>query len=1017
MPLPTLIGEVDWEGDPAAPYVDQVSLADNVVSYWRFNSGTLFPDEVGTSSGTIFGTPAAATSPLLSDTDSARSMDGVDDYVSVTGSGLAQAGSYTVMGWMLLPSLTPTSRPVFTKGAYRLDVNSVGKLEFTVQNHVSGVSTRTTVTGNVPLVANAWYHIACVHDVTNHLLLLYVNGVLEASAAHTVGTELWGLPLMFAARHSGTVPSTPTVGSSLVTTGATWAVPAPASIAAGDVLLLHWYVTSNNNPIGGVTLPTGWSILISQVVNSNTSNVVVAYKLADAGDVGASSYTFTVLDGVSAASLSSGEGRILKIAGCDTSQPFANPPYVTEGTAASCTTGVKYPQSDDVLALALAFQGRNVSFASADGTELYDTGGANAPGRAIAGYYATATTAATGKSYTVTSNGSAGLVGVVSLFLKGADPQDYTRALLDEWTFLNRALDEDDIGSYYEARQSGVGLWEEIAHDGRSDVRSAAVSYGRQYELNRMEAGTAAVAIRNESRDYDPANTSGAHYPNVRPNRKLRLRAVYNSTSYPLFEGFVERWPSSWEQPTYDEMRITASDGFKVLQRAGVSGQLQAAQSGAQINEVLRRALWSETHRAVDTGFFPMAADITAGTVDALSIVQDIADSELGIFFIDHSVDGSPATFHDSQHRWTQTRSINTQETFADDGTGIYYQDLSPSDDDDNLVNEWNVTSANGTVGNAVDAVSRQRNFPVTSTRSTRLDNPDDAVVQARSLLLQTTNPALRFDQLVVRMAAATDSSVWTAALGLAISDKVVVVATPVRSAGGSTITRECFVEGISWDINPSFWQVSFRLSPLATVPYPDVVILDDAVSFWRMDELTALPGEVAGARAVATATAQPGSLISTSLNIDANVVGVRAAATATARPGRPAISPSVMGAGMPYMFTVPVLAEEVVITGARATATATAQPGAVLGTGGTSVTVIGVRATATATAQPGATGVLTAYTGPVPVGYIVGVRAMATATAQPGGFPVSGGATARATATANAGGVGLLTKYVGPVV
>jgi hypothetical protein len=312
-----------------------------------------------------------------------------------------------------------------------------------------------------------------------------------------------------------------------------------------------------------------------------------------------------------------------------------------------------------------------------------------------------------------------------------------------------------------------------------------------------------------------------------------------NGVYYPLWQGLIERWPSDWGISwNYDELKLTVADGYKAMNLAQVFSVMTAGLAGTQLDEILKRALWPLDNRELDDGRFILAAQTEAGVTSALGVCQDVSDSELGQFFIDHTVDGSPATFHDQSHRWTNTRSLTSQVTFSDQpGAGVRYQDLVPSDDDDNMVNEWRVTSANGTEGTAIDVVSRQANGPIAQERTTRLDNPADAVVQARSLLQQTARPGLRFEALTVRLTSQTPTATWTTLLGLAISDRVTVVRNPVPGAGGSTITRICFIEGISWNITPNFWDVSYQLSPITSLPFYDTALIMDPVSYWRMDE------------------------------------------------------------------------------------------------------------------------------------------------------------------------------------
>jgi hypothetical protein len=301
----------------------------------------------------------------------------------------------------------------------------------------------------------------------------------------------------------------------------------------------------------------------------------------------------------------------------------------------------------------------------------------------------------------------------------------------------------------------------------------------------------------------------------------------------------VETWQSNWEVPNYDQVAITVIDGFKWLSRADVSQILPSGLSGTQIGTVLDRALYPRSTRAVDAGVFIMADSAITDSVKAKDLLQTISESELGIVFMNHAADRAPFTFHDRAHRWTQTRSTTSQASFSDAGAGLRYQDLEPSFDDTNVVNIWTVTDARGGVHVAIDTVSRAENGPSDQSRTTLLDNTTDATDQAANLLQQTARPQLRFDSFRLRLTANTSSATWISALTLAISDRVTVTRTPVPAAGGSTITRDCFIEAISWNIMPGIWDLTLQLSPVSTMAYQDTIPLDNPVSFWLFNTTT----------------------------------------------------------------------------------------------------------------------------------------------------------------------------------
>jgi hypothetical protein len=93
---------------------------------------------------------------------------------------------------------------------------------------------------------------------------------------------------------------------------------------------------------------------------------------------------------------------------------------------------------------------------------------------------------------------------------------------------------------------------------------------GRQHELDRIEAGTAQITLRDPDRRFEPEHAAGAYYPFIVPMRRIRVQATHTADStlmwgtdmltwggdelmwggdpvtYGRFYGFVERWPLVW---------------------------------------------------------------------------------------------------------------------------------------------------------------------------------------------------------------------------------------------------------------------------------------------------------------------------------------------------------------------------------------------------------------------------------------------------------------------------------------
>lgn len=66
--------------------------------------------------------------------------------------------------------------------------------------------------------------------------------------------------------------------------------------------------------------------------------------------------------------------------------------------------------------------------------------------------------------------------------------------------------------------------------DVSADLMNFHTRRGRQWELNRMEAGTATVRLRNLQGNYWPNNTTGAYYGNILPWKRVNIRATLGET-------------------------------------------------------------------------------------------------------------------------------------------------------------------------------------------------------------------------------------------------------------------------------------------------------------------------------------------------------------------------------------------------------------------------------------------------------------------------------------------------------
>jgi hypothetical protein len=77
-------------------------------------------------------------------------------------------------------------------------------------------------------------------------------------------------------------------------------------------------------------------------------------------------------------------------------------------------------------------------------------------------------------------------------------------------------------------------------------VFSADVNRGRSDDYSNV-VGTAYVVLNNNTRLFDPFNTAGTYYGKLLPRRQIKIEAVSESTTFPVFRGYIAGWPAQFD--------------------------------------------------------------------------------------------------------------------------------------------------------------------------------------------------------------------------------------------------------------------------------------------------------------------------------------------------------------------------------------------------------------------------------------------------------------------------------------
>ena len=356
---------------------------------------------------------------------------------------------------------------------------------------------------------------------------------------------------------------------------------------------------------------------------------------------------------------------------------------------------------------------------------------------------------------------------------------------------------------------------------------------GRNRILNKFEAGTAVVVLADDNGDWSPQNVSSPYYGKLLPLRKIRIWADYDdgggTDRYYLYSGYITTYNSTYGLGVEDTSKITLQcvDGFRLLNNIGISTVTGAGSpqlSGARVETLLNVVDWPSSQRVIDNGNSTLQADPGTSGRDLLTAIQLVETSEFGGFFID--AEGN-ATF--LSRDTVSKKADETPTVFADDGSGIGYQQIEFANDDTLLVNDVTVTRLNGTSQNVFDQTSIDTYFLHSGKRDGILVQTDaEALDQASTLLVARKDTTDRIDSMTINLLDPSQTAAIVAGLNLEIFDLVNVTKTV---PGGSTITKELFVQGLQHDITNS----TFNTKILTAEPLIQAFILDSTTDQGRL--------------------------------------------------------------------------------------------------------------------------------------------------------------------------------------
>ncbi|MFD9949816.1 hypothetical protein ACFWYW_55895 [Nonomuraea sp. NPDC059023] len=373
-----------------------------------------------------------------------------------------------------------------------------------------------------------------------------------------------------------------------------------------------------------------------------------------------------------------------------------------------------------------------------------------------------------------------------------------------------------------------AGTWTTLTAYGKRGISTRRGSSRIESPIIRYEAGTASAWLNNTDRRFDPTHLSGPYVSGgrsqVTPMKPIRFRATWNSVTYDVFRGFVDQWDVIHVADVYSEVRVLATDGFKILRnrrRPAVTPVGAGENTGARITRILNSAGWPAADRLIATGNSTLQATDLEGV--ALDELQTATESEIGELYIDAS---GRVVFRNRQAALMETRSNTVQATFGQTVGVPAPVQAKVVTDDATMWNEIKVKRTGGTELLIGDEAS-QVEYQVRTFQPPELLIQTDTEVEAYAgwILYVSKDPEVRFSTVEIHAHADPDT-LFPIVLAREIGDRIRIVRRP--SGGGAPIERDVFIRGIAHETTGATWITTWTLQ--SATKYGSFFTLDNPV-------------------------------------------------------------------------------------------------------------------------------------------------------------------------------------------
>lgn len=152
--------------------------------------------------------------------------------------------------------------------------------------------------------------------------------------------------------------------------------------------------------------------------------------------------------------------------------------------------------------------------------------------------------------------------GIAGTVVADFDPSDALAASSTSWNSCRVGGQAWTLASA--ASLSIAPTWSDITADVRDS--SVRISRGKGSEIPTYASSSLSLTLNNRARKYDPEYASSPLYPNVRPRKRIRVRATWASTTHTIWTGYIDSFPQRYPMANFDAtVELAAYDALALL--------------------------------------------------------------------------------------------------------------------------------------------------------------------------------------------------------------------------------------------------------------------------------------------------------------------------------------------------------------------------------------------------------------------------------------------------------------------